>query len=60
VTISLVRLGRVISRLRYLGSRELSPGARVVVSLPYRGGAHGLLSGVVRVGAVEKRYRLRL
>ncbi len=60
VTIRLARRGRVISRLRYVGPRELSPGSRIVVPLPYRGGARGVVSGVVRVGPVEKRYRLRL
>jgi hypothetical protein len=60
VTIRLVRLGRLISRLRYVGSRELAPGSRIAVPLRYRGGARGTVSGVVRVGPVEKRYRLRL
>jgi len=60
VTVRLLRAGRVISLLRYAGGRELAPRAHMVVSLPYRGRARGLLNVVVRVGAVEKRYRLRL
>ena len=60
VTIRLVRLGRVISRLRYVGSRELAPGSHVVVALPYRGGGRGMLNAVVKAGTVEKVYRLRL
>jgi hypothetical protein len=60
VTIRLVRLGRVISRLRYAGRRELSPGGRIIVSLPYRGRVHGTVNGVVAAGPVTKRYRLRL
>jgi hypothetical protein len=60
VTISLVRRGRLLSRLRYMGRRELSPGARIVLPLPYRGSARGMLTGVVRVGPVAKTYRLRL
>jgi hypothetical protein len=60
VTITLVRRGRVISRLRYVGSRELAPGSRVVIPLRYRGGAHGRLNALVRVGQVVRAYALRL
>jgi hypothetical protein len=60
VTVTLVRRGRVVSRLRYSGNRELAPGARTAVPLRFRGGARGSLNGVVRVGPVEKVYRLRL
>lgn len=60
VTISLVRRGRLLSRLRYTGRRELSPGAHVALPLPYRGSARGGLTGVVRVGPVARAYRLRL
>lgn len=60
LTVSLARRGRVISRLRYRGRRELVPGSRVVIPLPYRGGARGTLDGVVRIGSMERRYRLRL
>lgn len=60
VTVTLVRRGRVLSRLRYAGRRELAPGTRTAVPLRYRGGARGRLSGVVRVGRVVKVYPLRL
>ena len=60
VTVRLVQLGRVISRLRYAGRRELSPGTHAVVALPYRGRARGIVNAVVRAGPLEKRYRLRL
>lgn len=60
LTVRLAQHGRVISRLRYAGRRELAPGSHVVVPLPYRGGARGTLEGVVRIGSVERRYRLRL
>jgi hypothetical protein len=60
LTVMLVRRGRVISRLRYTGRRELFPGSHAVVSLPYRGGARGMVDGVVRIGSVQRRYRLRL
>jgi hypothetical protein len=60
LTVRLVRRGRVISQLRYAGRRELVPGSHAVVPLPYRGGARGTLDGVVRIGSVKRRYRLRL
>lgn len=60
LTVRLVRRGHVISRLRYAGGRRLAPASHVVVPLPYRGDAHGMLDGVVRIGSVERRYRLRL
>ena len=60
VTVRLVRRGRVLSRLRYAGRRELVPGSHVAIPLPYRGGVHGTLDGIVKVGSVERRYRLRL
>ena len=60
LTVTLARRGRVLSRLRYAGRRELAPGSQVVVPLPYRGGARGTLDGFVRIGSVERRYRLRL
>jgi hypothetical protein len=60
VTATLVRRGRVLSRLRYVGRRELAPGRRTAVPLRYRGGARGRLSCVVRIGRVVKVYPLRL
>jgi hypothetical protein len=60
VTVTLLRRGRLLSRLRYSGSRELFPGARAVVALPYRGRERGSVDAVVRTGTVERRYRLRL
>ena len=60
VTVELKRGRRVVSRLRYRGSRELYPGARAVVVLPYVGHARGLVTAIVRVHAAARRYRLRL
>jgi hypothetical protein len=60
VTVTLLRAGRLVSRLRYGGSREIFPGARAVVSLPYRGGVRGAVDAVVRAGTVQRRYRLRI
>jgi hypothetical protein len=60
LTVTLLRHGRLLSRLRYSGSREVFPGARAVVSLPYRGGVRGAVDAVVRAGRVQRRYRLRL
>jgi hypothetical protein len=60
VTVTLARRGRVVARLRYRRSRELAPGSRSVITFRYRGGAHGSLNGVVRIGTVVKVYPLRL
>jgi hypothetical protein len=60
VTVTLLRRGRLLSRLRFGGTRELVPGARAVVALPYRGGLRGAVDAVVRAGTVLRRYRLRL
>jgi hypothetical protein len=65
-TVTLVRGGRTVSRLRARAAHELVPGARVVLALPYAGRAHGWLTALVSVrlaGAslpVRRRYRLRL
>src|SRR5213078_4634566 len=47
LTVTLLRRNRVISRLRLAGRRELYPGMRAVVALPYAGHAHGLLTAIV-------------
>ena len=66
VSITLLRNGRMVSRLRSREHRELFPGARGVVRLRYAGGARGRVIAVVRVRPggrlrpVERRYRLRL
>jgi hypothetical protein len=60
VTVALLRGRRLLSRLRYRGTREVFPDARAVVALPYAGGARGLVTAIVRVRAAERRYRLRL
>lgn len=66
VTVTLVRNGRFISRLRLRGLHELFPGARAVIPMRYAGRVRGLVTGVVRVHfggrlrPVERRYRLRL
>jgi hypothetical protein len=57
---------RVLTRLRLGRFRELYPGARAVVALPYMGTVHGLVTAIVtvRLGAgsrpLERRYRLLL
>ena len=66
LNVTLVDHDRVISRLRLGRSRELYPGARAVVVLPYAGRARGVVTAVVgirlgaRVPPVERRYRLLL
>jgi hypothetical protein len=57
---------RVLSRLRLVRFRELYPGTRGIVALPYTGAVHGRVTAIVtvRLGAgvrsLERRYRLRL
>lgn len=66
LTVTLVDHTRVISRLRLGRARELYPGTRAVVVLPYAGRARGVLTAIVtlRIGAsghqLERRYRLLL
>jgi hypothetical protein len=64
LTVTLVKRNRVVSRLRLAAYRDLYPGKRRVVALPYAGELRGVVSAVVRLrlGAVlvERRYRLRL
>jgi hypothetical protein len=62
LTVTLLGSNRVISRLRLARRRELYPGMRTVVALPYAGNAHGLLTAIVSIrgGPSGRRYRLRL
>jgi hypothetical protein len=62
VRVTLVRHSRVISRLRFRRSRELFPGARAVVALPYAGSARGFVTAVVKVRGSPggRRYRVWL
>jgi hypothetical protein len=66
VTVTLVRSGRLVSRLRLGGPRELFPGARTVFAMRYTGRIRGVVTAVVRVRfdgrlrPVARRYRLRL
>lgn len=62
LTVTLVRHSRVISRLRFGRPRELFPGARAVVALPYAGDARGLVTALVKVRGSPggRRYRLWL
>ncbi|HYY03322.1 MAG TPA: hypothetical protein VE736_05495 [Gaiellaceae bacterium] len=66
LTVTLVRRGRVVSRLRPPGFRELSPGARTVLALPYTGRVRGLVTAIVtvrlsgRLPRLARRYRIRL
>ena len=66
LTVTLTRRGRLLSRLRHRSARELYPGKRAVVALPYRGGVRGPVTAVVqvRLGSharpVVRSYRVRL
>jgi hypothetical protein len=66
LTVTLVTHTRVFSRLRLGRPRELYPGARAVVVLPYSGRARGIVTAIVtvRLGAhvppLERSYRLLL
>ena len=66
LTVTLVSHNRPISRLRLGRSRELYPGARGVVALPYAGRARGFVTALVtvrlgaQIAAFERRYRLLL
>jgi hypothetical protein len=66
LSLTLALHGRVLTRLRLGRFRELYPGARAVVALPYMGTVHGLVTAIVtvRLGAgsrpLERRYRLLL
>jgi hypothetical protein len=66
VTVTLFRSGRLVSRLRLGGLRELFPGARASFAMRYSGRVRGLITALVKVRfdgrsrPVERRYRLRL
>jgi hypothetical protein len=66
LTVTLARDGRVVSRLRLRGRRELYPGAHAAVPMRYLGRLRGPVTALVavRVGGrlrvVERRYRIRL
>jgi hypothetical protein len=65
LTATLVRGRRRLARLRPRGNPVLAPGARAIVTLRYRGGAHGPVTVVVRVrlgadAVSERSYRVRL
>ena len=66
LTVTLVDRSRVVSRLRLRRAREIYPGARAVIVLPYAGGVHGVVTAIVRVRLaagvrpLERRYRLLL
>lgn len=62
LTVTLLDANRLISRLRFGRARELYPGTRAVVALPYAGRAHGLVTALVNVrgNPGARRYRLRL
>ncbi|MFL5946262.1 MAG: hypothetical protein ACJ74C_12645 [Gaiellaceae bacterium] len=67
VAVTLIRKGRVISRLRaHTRHAVVFAGARTVIALRYSGHAHGNATAVATVALgpgvrrVERRYRLRL
>lgn len=66
LSVTLLARGRAFSRLRFVRAREVYPGTRAVVALPYSGSVRGTVTAVVRVHvgghvrALERRYRLLL
>ena len=66
LTVTLARAGRVVSRLRLRGPRELFPGAHAAVPMRYVGHLRGPATAFVavrlggRLRSVERRYRIRL
>jgi hypothetical protein len=66
LTVTLVRAGRLVSRLRLGGTHELFPGTHGVVRMRYAGRARGPVTARVRVQLtgvavqVERSYRIRL
>jgi hypothetical protein len=60
LAVTLLRNGRVVSLLRPRRPRELWPRTRAVVALHYGGRVQGLVTAVVKVRGMERRYRLRL
>jgi hypothetical protein len=60
VRVTLLARGRVISRLRSRTFREVYPGTRAIVVLPYAGRTRGPVTAVVRVASSERKYRLVL
>jgi hypothetical protein len=66
LAVALVRAGRIVSRLRLRGPRELFPGAQAAVPMRYVGGLRGPAAALVtlrlggRLRAVARRYRIRL
>lgn len=64
-TVSLIRRGHMVARLRPRALRELLPGARDIVELRYRGRLRGPVTALVKVRLrldrfLERRYRIRL
>ena len=60
VTVSIMRGGRVLSRLRPRRLHELFPGMRTLLTLRYAGGIRGPVTAVVKARDRQRRYRLRL
>jgi hypothetical protein len=60
VTVTIMRRGRVLSRLRPPRARELFPGRRTLLTLRYAGGIRGPVTAVVKTRDRQRRYRLRL
>jgi hypothetical protein len=66
IIVTLVAHDRVLSRLRLGRFRELYPGTRAAIPLPYAGRAHGLVTAIVslqvpaRTRLLQRRYRLLL
>ena len=65
LTVTLVRSGQFVSRLRLRSRRELFPGAGAVLMLQYAGHVRGPVTAVVKVHlgvnrTLERRYRIRL
>jgi hypothetical protein len=66
LTLTLIRGGRFVSRLRLRTAREVFPGTHTVVLLRYVGRVRGVVTAVVQLRRgsrelpLERRYRIRL
>jgi hypothetical protein len=66
LSVTLAARGRVFSRLRFARPRDLYPGARATIVLPYTGRVRGVVTATVRVRvgphvpSLERRYHLLL
>jgi hypothetical protein len=60
LTVTIIRRGRIVSRLRPRRPRRLYPATRRVLLLRYTGHARGRVTAIVKARDDERRYQLRL